>query len=138
MKIKFLQLALLLLLPGLLVAQGRKELRENKVVRQTVYEYFIAEGLKDPVVEVIETYDERGNIVEFKQFNKVGEIKLWQQFKYDSDDNKIEESILDAKGKQSERFVWIYKDGFVIEKQYFDQKDRLVKRKEYKYEKRKE
>jgi len=126
------------LVPALSVAQGSKTLKRNKIESQTVYEYFIEEGLKDPVVEQIERYDADGNLIEQKQFNKEGDIKDWQIFKYDTAGNKTEEITMDMRGNQDERVVWIYDGDLVVEKKYYDHKDRLVKRKEYKYTYREE
>ena len=70
--------------------------------------------------------------------NKEGEIKSWLKYKYDDAGNKIEETIMNIRGGQEERIVWIFKDGLPVEKEYYDHKDRLVKRKEYKYEYRSE
>jgi hypothetical protein len=135
---KVLALLLLCILPFASHAQGRKTVEKNKIVQQTVYEYFVAEGLSKPVVEEIINYDEEGNVIEHQVFNKYGEYKSWQKFRYDEDGNKVEETILDGNGNQVERFEWIYKDDLVVEKRYYDDRDRLAKRKEYRFSYRKE
>ena len=137
-RIKYLALVLFASMSLMLNAQDEAVLSAKKVKSQTVYEYFIEEGLKKPVIEKIEFYDAKGRIVELKELNKEGEIKSWQKFKYDEAGNKVEETIMNIRGGQEERTVWIYKDGLVVEKEYYDHKDRLVKRKEYKYEYRSE
>jgi YD repeat-containing protein len=124
---------LLCILPFVSFAQGRKTVEKKGIVEQTVYEYFVAEGLSKPVVEEIINYDEQGNVLEHQVFNKYGEYKSWERFRYDEDGNKVEEIILDGSGKQVERFEWIYEDDLVVEKKYYDDRDRLVKRKEYKF-----
>lgn len=126
-------LLLLFIFPVLCSAQGKKTIKNLHLKSQTVYEYFIAEGLKDPVIESIEVYDSTGNVIEFKEFSSEGDIKNWQTFKYDENDNKIEETTFDNKGRIEERIEWIYKNELVVEKKYFDHKNRLTKRKEYKY-----
>jgi ATP adenylyltransferase/5',5'''-P-1,P-4-tetraphosphate phosphorylase II len=125
---------LLALLPALMNAQSEEIISKNKIASQTTYEYFIEEGLKDPLVERIEKYDRSGNMTEEKEMNKLGEVRSWMKYKFDAEGNKVEETVLDSKGKLEERFEWIYKDGLVVEKKYYDHKDRLAKRKEYKYE----
>jgi len=128
----------LAMLPALGYAQGEDLISKKKIASQTVYEYFIEEGIKNPVIERIEKYDKSGNMTEEKEMNKEGEVRLWMKYKYDAAGNKVEETIMNIRGGQEERFEWIYKDGLVVEKKYFDHKDRLVKRKEYKYEYRSE
>lgn len=125
---------ILFFVPVLTFSQGKKTIKSNQLASKTVYEYFIEEGIKDPIIEMIEVYDAEGNVIELKEFNSEGDIKNWQTFKFDEDENKIEETSLNSKGKVLERIEWVYKDGLVVEKKYFDQKDRLVKRKEIKYE----
>lgn len=120
-------------LPFALSAQGRKTIEKKGIVQQTVHEYFVAEGLSKPVVEEIVNYDKEGNIAEHQVFNKYGEYKSWEKFKYDKEGNKVEEIILDGSGNQEERFEWIYKDELLVEKRYYDDRNRLAKRKEYKY-----
>ena len=115
-------------------AQGKKTIRENKVESKTTLEYFIDEGRKEPVTESIEIFDARGNTIELKEYNSDGELKKWQLSTFDENDNKTEEKLLDEKGKQIERTVWKFQGELMVEKLYYDHKDRLVKRKVYKYE----
>lgn len=129
---------MLILAPAFVHGQSEAIISKQNIASQTVYEYFIEEGLKDPVVERIEKYDKNGYMIEEKEMNKEGEVKVWMKYKYDADGNKVEETILNIRGGQEERTEWIYKDGLVVEKKYYDHKDRLVKRKEYKYEYRSE
>lgn len=119
--------------PLLTFAQGSKTIKQHNIEKQTVLEYFIAEGLSKPVLEKEEVYDADGNVIELKELNKFGDVKLWQTYRYDKDGNKVEEATLDGKGKQVERIEWLYKENLVVEKKYYDDKNRLVKRKEYKY-----
>lgn len=135
---KCVSVGILLLVPAFLFAQSEEIIRSKNIVSQTVYEYFIEEGLKDPVVERIERYDTDGNMIEEKEMNKEGEVREWMKYTYDTEGNKVEETILNIRGGQEERIEWIYKDGLVVEKKYYDHKDRLVKRKEYKYKTRSE
>jgi competence protein ComGC len=126
-------LILVTALPFACFSQSRKDIKKMQLQSKSVYEYFIEEGIKDPVLETYEVYDTTGNVIELKELNSEGLVKTWQKFAYDSKRNKIEELTLDQKGKIVEKVVWVYKDDLVVEKKYFDGKDRLVKRKEYKY-----
>lgn len=132
LKIRIL-FAFIMLIPAVGHAQDKEIVRKNKVESQTVYEYFIEEGISEPVVEKVESFDAKGNRIEEKEFNKEGDIKDWKRYKYDAAGNNTEEIQMDMRGNQEERIVWVYKNGLVVEKQYYDHKDRLVKRKEYKY-----
>ena len=46
--------ALMMLLTGTLVAQGTKTIKEKQISTLTVYEHFLEDGEKEPVVEAIE------------------------------------------------------------------------------------
>jgi len=135
MKLRLATFAVLLLVAGTAVsAQSKKTIRTKNISTQTVQEYFIEEGFKDPVVESIETYNEEGDVLEIKIFNKGGEIKQWEKYTYNEDGDVVEEVYLDARGRITRTEKNIYEDGLRVEKQFFDQKGKLVKKKVYEYE----
>lgn len=139
MKFTFRYICLILILiPTTSVGQGSKTLVRNAVSSQITYEYFLAEGIKEPVVEKIEAYDPEGNVIERKEFNSDGEVKKWKVFTYDENGDVTEEKDMDEKGRIVERITYTYKDRLIQEKKYYDRKDRMVKRKTYSYEYREE
>lgn len=121
-------------LPAVLSAQSKKTIREKGIIQQTVHEYFLEEGMDEPVVELIEKYNEEGEVIEIKEFNKLGEIKKWEKYVFDGNGNLLEEVFLDEKGKATRTEKSIYKDGLRVEKHFFDHRGRLFKKKEYLYE----
>jgi hypothetical protein len=123
----------LLCLTVLTFGQGKKTLVEKGIVSITIQEYFLEEGMNEPVVESIEKYNESGELVEIQEFNKYGEVKKWEQYVYDGEGQLVEELFLDAKGKVERSEKTVYKDGLKVEKQYFDDKGRLNKKKVYVY-----
>ena len=127
-------LGILMMLAVTTYAQGTKTIKEKKIAVKTVNEYFLEEGLDEPVVESIERYNEEGQLVEVKEMNRKGEIKRWEKYLYDQEGNLVEEQFLDAKGRISETEKNLYKDGLRIEKHYFDSRDKLYKKKVYVYE----
>ncbi len=73
---------------GLLIptyGQGRKEIRDKGIKSKTVQEYFIEEGIDEPVIESIEKYNEDGELVEYQVFNRRGEVKTWEKYVYDDE-----------------------------------------------------
>jgi hypothetical protein len=127
---------LLLVAATVVSAQGSKTIKEKKITIKTVHEYFIEEGYDEPVVELIETYNEVGDILELKEFNKVGEVKRWEKYVYDEDGEVVEEIFLDEKGKVTLTEKNIYADGLRIEKHYLNPKGKMIKKKVYSYEHR--
>ncbi len=138
MKVKIRVLLLLscafLLMAGPLMGQNTETIKERKIVTRTVQEYFIEEGMDEPVIESLERYNEDGNLIEIKEFNNKGEVKLWEKYDYNEEGKVVEVIFLDAKGRVESKEKSIYSDGLRIEKQYYNKKDKLVKRKVYEYE----
>ena len=126
--------AILVLGAGIASAQSKKTIREKKIVSVTVNEYFLEEGMVDPVVESIEKFNAKGELVEVKEFNKSGDVKKWEKYAYDADGNLVEEVFLDMKGRVSRTEKTIYDGDLKVQKNYFDNKDYLYKKKVYNYE----
>ena len=138
MKVKtrglFLLTYVFLITAGPVMGQSTKIIKEKKIATLTVQEYFIDEGMDEPVVESIERYNERGDLVEIQEFNSRGEVKLWEKYAYDNEGRVVEEIFLDAKGRIERTEKSIYSDGLKIEKLYYNNRDKLYKRKVYEYE----
>lgn len=128
--------SLILLITGtlLLSGQGKKTIREKQIESITVHEYFLEEGIEEPLVESVEKYNEDGELVELQEFNKRGGVKKWEKFIYDDDGNLVEQQFLDEKGRIDRSEKNIYKDDLRVEKHFFDEKGRLYKKKAYLYE----
>jgi hypothetical protein len=116
------------------MGQSAKTIQEKKISGRTVYEYFVDEGRDEPVVESIEKYDEQGHLLELKEFNRKGEVKRWEKYAYDADGKVVEEAYLNAKGRVERTEKTKYSEGLRIEKQFYDKRGRLYKRKVYEYE----
>jgi len=118
--------------------QDKKEVIEKGIQVKRNYEIDIANGDKESTLEKEEYYNFRGDIIETKEFIDAGKtLSLWFKYKYDTQGNLIEEQELNSKGEQKERFEYKYENGLKIEKLYYDNKNRLTKKKIFKYELRK-
>ena len=127
-------LAVLMIISGVAFSQSKKTVKEKKISSTTVHEYFLGEGMKKPVVESIEKFNENGDLIEIQAFNKKGEVKKWEKYSYDSDGNLEEEVFMDTKGRVTLTEKNIYQDGLRIEKQYYNTRGDLYKKKVYKYD----
>ena len=123
-----------LIMAGPVSGQSTKIIKEKKIATQTVQEYFIDEGMDEPVIESLEKYNEDGKLIEIQEFNSRGEVKLWEKYAYDNEGRVVEEIFLDTKGRVERTEKSIYSDGLRVEKQYFNKRDKLYKRKVYDYE----
>jgi len=133
-RVVYLFIATLLLAMIPMMGQSTKTVVNKKIASQTVYEYFIEEGIDEPVIESVERFDEKGNLIELKELNNKGEVKTWEKYGYNEDGKMVEVKVLDVKGRVESTEKSIFKDGLRVEKQYFNNKDQLVKRKVYEYE----
>jgi len=125
---------LLLFVFGAAFGQSKKTIREKGITSCTVEEYFIEEGMDEPVIESIEQFEENGELVELQEFNKRGDLKKWEKYVYNDDGELVEEVFLDAKGRVTRTEKTIYDDDIKIEKHFFNNKGYLTKKKVYKYE----
>jgi YD repeat-containing protein len=130
----FLSGIMLLLLAASSFGQSSTTIKERKISSVTVQEYFIEEGMDKPVVESFKAFNEQGELIELKEFSREGEVKRWEKYTYDEKGRLVEEIFLDGKGKVDRKEKSIYKDGLRVEKQFFNNKDKLYKRKVYEYE----
>jgi len=118
--------------------QDKKEVLENGIQVKRSYVIDIANGDKEPAIEKEEFYNFRGDLVEVKEYTDQGKtIDNWVKYKYDNQGNSIEEQLLNAKGEIKERFEYKYENGLKTEKLSYDNKNRLSKKKIFKYELRK-
>jgi len=119
---------------GGVFGQSKKIIKEKEIISTTVHEYFIEEGMDDPVVESIEKYNEAGDLIEIQEFNKKGEVKKWEKYAYNDDGKLVEEVFLDAKGRIERTEKSMYEDKLRVEKQYYNSRGKLYKKKKYLYE----
>jgi YD repeat-containing protein len=137
MKTSFIVLALSL---ATLISfgQDKKEVIEKGIQVKRNFSLDIANGDKEPSLEKEEFYNFRGDLVEVKDYTDNGKtLSGWTKYKYDSQGNLIDEQDLTAKGELKERFEYRYEDGLKTEKLFYDNKNRLTKKKIFKYELRK-
>ena len=114
--------------------QSKKKVKEYGIVSRTVEEYFLEDGMDEPVVESFEAFNEEGELIEIREFNRRGEVRKWEKYGYDEDGELVEEIFLDPKGKVQRTEKTIYKDGLKAEKHFFNNRDKLYKKKVYVYE----
>lgn len=114
-------------------AQSPKEAKEAKILKKTTSEINIEKGEKKPIIEKEETFNTDGEIVELKEYDKVGKLSNWVKYTFDANNNLIKETYLKPSGNIDKSIVYIYENGVKAQKQYFDDKDRMLKKKIYEY-----
>ena len=83
MKVKtrglFLLTCAFLIMAGPLLGQSTTIIKEKKIATRTVQEYFVDEGMDEPVVESIERFNESGDVIEIltSQNQQPSAAKCW-------------------------------------------------------------
>ena len=127
-------MAFLLCLAVLGYSQGKKTIRDKGIASRTVQEYFIEEGMDEPVTESIEKYNEKGDLIELQEFDRRGEVKKWEKYAYDEEGELVEEVFMDTRGRVERTEKTTYEEGLKVEKHYFNNRGKLFKKKVYEYE----
>ncbi len=91
-------------------------------------------GLNTSMETEYKLFDQRGNLLEHKEMSLKGKLKLWIKYRYNDDNEVIQEEILNESGEVVEKTVTTWKAGQKVTRAYYDHKDRLIKVKEYRYE----
>jgi hypothetical protein len=118
--------------------QDKKEVIEKGIQVKRNYGLNIENGDKEPILEKEEFYNFRGDLIEVKDYTDDGKtLSNWTKYKYDSQGELIEEQELNPKGDQKSRLEYKYENGLKTEKLFYDNKNRLTKKKIFKYELRK-
>ncbi len=131
---KILLIAILFCTSFLGVAQNKTTIVEKGVKMIRTLEQDIAQGEKKMLLEKEEYYDVNGELIELKEFDEKGRIKKWEQYKYSAEGKLIEEKSRNYRGDVKQRIEYIFKNGLKVEKLYYDDKNRLYKKKKYEAE----
>jgi hypothetical protein len=120
-------------------SQNKKsEVIQLGIETKRYYEQDIKNGDTEPTLYKEEFFNFRGELIETKEYSKKdNKITLWFKYKYDHEGNLIEEKELNEKGVQKSRTVDKFEKGYRVERLYYDDKDRLIKKRVYKYDLRK-
>ena len=114
-------------------AQSEKEVVKNKIFSREVTEINYESGMDEKVPEELKVFNEKGQVIELKEYDATGKLSSWVKFSYFEDGEIHTETYLDKKAKLLQKIVYVYDNGLKREKLYYDAKNRLVKKKIYEY-----
>jgi hypothetical protein len=105
----------------------------QKVKTETTYKYEM-KGQKEIKKKISEkTYDQKENKIKDISFTDNGEINKTKLYRFDDDNNLIEEKTLDKKGKTIKTITYKYENGHKIRKTVKDADGIIKSKKEYTY-----
>lgn len=135
---KLIFLALFLFTLTVFGQNKKTEIVQYGIEVKRYYEQDIKSGEAKPVLFKEEFFNFRGELVETKEYStKDKKVVVWIKYKYDFDGNTIEEQELNEKGEQKSKTVDKFEKGLRVERLYYDDKDRVVKKRTYTYDLRK-
>ena len=127
----------LLILPFLLSAQSKKDLKNNSIRKCSIYNVSVVNGKEVKKLETVIKYDENGREVEEISYDKkTGKVDKTESYEYDSNNNKSKIIEKDASGKVVKTSVYKYDSReFKTEKQILDASGKQKSKDVYVYEK---
>jgi lipopolysaccharide export LptBFGC system permease protein LptF len=111
---------------------GQNNSAPGKAKSRTVHEEKTVKGKKSTTIDSEEKYDQNGNVIEEKEY-KDGKVDKHMLYEYDSNNNKIKETELDASGKPKKTAEYKYVNGVRTEKNTYDETKKLISKKTYTY-----
>ncbi|HNQ68285.1 MAG TPA: hypothetical protein PKN32_07895 [Bacteroidales bacterium] len=85
------------LLPVFVLAQSKKEVRDNKIKSTTIEKTEQKDGQSITYKEFYEEYDKNGNTILKIEYSKAGDIKKKSTYKFDNFGNVVEKTEYDRK-----------------------------------------
>jgi hypothetical protein len=104
----FLTLAFFCFAMTTVMGQGKKEIKDNKIVSETSYITSNENGKEVTYKDSYMVYDKNGCVTEQTDFNKEGGIKRKETNKYNANKDKIEEVVYDGKDKTTQKTTYFY------------------------------
>ncbi|TKG96633.1 hypothetical protein EYV94_05120 [Puteibacter caeruleilacunae] len=114
--------------------QSKRVIKEHKIKLVKSYEQDIVQGEKELLLEKEEYFDENGELIEEKKFDEKGRVKGWKKFAFNEAGKLVEEQELNYRGDVVKRIEYKYSNGLLVEKSYYDNKNRKYKLKRYEFQ----
>lgn len=133
MKITTLLLALTIISGGAF-AQSKDLIKENNIKATTVTEYDYSSGKESKKLVSYEKFNTRGQVVEFIDYDKAGKQKERIEYKFNENNDCIEELYYDENNKLDKVYKYTYKGELKQTKEKYDAKSKLIWKKVYTYE----
>ena len=111
MSLNFFFAFTMLITTNLCIAQGKKDIKKNKIKSITELITVTDNNKTNSYKEQYTAFNKNGEIIEEIEFNKDGSIKKKATVKYDSNDNKTEETFFipaDLKQKKNCKIIYKY------------------------------
>ncbi len=126
---------IILLTAFILIGNAQVNAQDNSsagIKTKITHQEKVEKGKKSVSIDAEEKYDVRGNTIEEIEY-KDGKIDKHILYEYDSENNRIKETELDATGKPKKIGEYKYENGLRKEKYIYDASKSLLSKKTYTY-----
>lgn len=114
--------------------QSKSEIKALGIKSTTVVEYDYSSGKDSKRTESLKRFNQRGDVIEYIDFDKAGKQKERIVYKYNENFDVVEEVFYDEDNKVEKTYKYTYDGRLRKTKEKYDSNQKLLWKKEYIYE----
>ena len=114
-------------------AQSRKKVVNLGIESVTEVKVDYEESNGNETIRNITIFDNKGNVIEEKEYDKTGKLEKRTTYEYNQDNDKIKETRYKANNKVEEILTYKYENELIVERCKYDASKRLISKKKYIY-----
>ena len=112
-------------------AQSGKEIKAMQIITKETWNHTDS---KSKFLETIEKFDKEGNLIEEIEYNSDRSIKKHTKWTYNANNDKLTETEFDEKGRVISKTEYKYEGSLRTSRKKYDEKEKLISWKIYKFE----
>lgn len=113
--------------------QSKKNISKEEITTKIEWKYIISGNNEKKVKNNVTKYDTKGNIIEEIKYDSNGKIKKRTTKKYNENNDVILKISYLPNGKLNKKTVYEYNNNFKKSKTEYNDKGKIVSKKEYEY-----
>lgn len=121
------------IISGNLYSQSKKKVKNLGIESVTVVKEDYEDSNGKEILRSETVFDENGNIIKLKDYDKTGKLREIVTYEYNSDNDKIKEVRYRPNNKVDETITYSYENGIITERCKYDASNRLLSKKKYIY-----
>jgi hypothetical protein len=133
MKIVIILVIVLCTFTSNIYSQSRKKAEKLGIKSVTEIKVDYEDSNGDEIIRRIKVFDENGNVIEDKDYNRAGKLQEKITYEYNGDNELIKEVHYRPNNKVQESFTYKYRDGLIVERCKYDSNNRLLWKRKYVY-----
>lgn len=130
---KLILVAVIFSFAGDIYSQSRKKAERLSIESVTEIKVDYENSNGKETIRSVKVFDENGNIIEEKDYDKSGKLQERITYEYNEDNDKIKETRFRSNNKVEESFTYKYENGLMVERCKYDASNRLIWKRKYVY-----